>query len=87
MPRQRGQPKSSLSPLEGGRNLTQLFKALFTTVIASLAIANEADEVILNEAGEDIASENEVFLAQSHQAARLGGSKVAITHSTGGYSV
>ena len=68
------------------RNLTQLFKASFASFIASIAIANEADEVILNEAGEDIASENETIFAQGHTAGRLGGTKVAITGSTGGFS-
>lgn len=68
------------------RNLTQLFKSTFASVLASIAIANEADETILNEAGEEITAEDETVLAQGHSAARLGGIKTVITQSTGGYS-
>ena len=68
------------------RNLTQIFKTILTSVIAALAIANEADEVILNEASEQITSEDETVLAQGHTASRLGGTKVAIVGSTGGLS-
>jgi len=68
------------------RNLTALFKATFASVTASIGIANEADELILNEAGESITAENETVFAQSRTAGRLGGTKTAITGSTGGYS-
>jgi len=69
------------------RNFTQLFKASFSSFLASIAIANEADELILNEAGEQIVSDpDEIILAQGHTAGRLGGNKTAITRSTGGFT-
>ena len=68
------------------RNFTQLFRASFSSFLASIAIANEADEIILNEAGEQITGEDDIILGQGLQAARLGGSKVAIMPSTGGLS-
>jgi len=68
------------------RNLTQLFKGSFSSLLVSIGIANEIDELILNEAGEQITSENETIFAQGHTASRLGRAKTAITGSTGGYS-
>lgn len=68
------------------RNFTQLFKSAFASVLASIAIANEMDETILNEAGEDINAEDETILAHRHGAGRMGGIKVAIMPSTGGFS-
>ena len=68
------------------RNLTQLFKASFSSFLASIAIANEADEFILNEAGEQITGEDETVFAQGHTAGRLGGIKTGITRSTGGFT-
>lgn len=68
------------------RNLTALFKSTFASVLASIAIANEADELILNEAGEQITSETETIFAQGHTAGRLGGIKTGVLPSTGGFS-
>ena len=45
-----------------------------------------ADELILNEAGEQITSEDETIFAQGHTAGRLGGIKTGITRSTGGFT-
>ena len=68
------------------RNLTALFKSTFASVLASIVIANEADEFILNEAGEQITGEDEIVFAQGHTAGRLGGNKTGITRSTGGFT-
>ena len=68
-------------------NLTQLFRASFNSFLASLGILNEAGEVIQNEAGEDITSEDMTISGQGMTAARRGGTKQVIMPSTQGFTL
>ena len=69
------------------RNLTQIFKSSFASLIASIAILGEDSEAILGEDGVEIDGEAETVLGQGHSAGRLGGHKTAILPSTGGFSI